>query len=70
MQCLVWGSTLHTVEAVKRFVDVLDKHSHRQVGDKCGEDCGVECEAESKPHGTAKLFRHVPSGVVKSVGKK
>ena len=31
MQCLAWGSTLHTVEAIKQFVDVLDKHSHSQV---------------------------------------
>jgi len=30
-QCLARGSTLHTVEAIKQFVDVLDKHSHRQV---------------------------------------
>jgi hypothetical protein len=69
-QCLAWGSTLHTVEAIEQFVDVLHKHNHRQVGEKCGEDCEMECDAESKPHGTATLFRHIPSGVVKSVRKK
>jgi len=37
---------------------------------KDGEDCRMECEAESKPHGTANLFRRIPPGVVKSVGKK
>jgi hypothetical protein len=31
MQCLASSSTLHTVEAIKQFVDVLDKHSHSQV---------------------------------------
>jgi hypothetical protein len=41
-----------------------------RVGNKEREDCGMECEAESKPHDTANLFRHNPSGVVKSVGKK
>jgi hypothetical protein len=40
-----------------------------RVGNQGGEDCGMECEAESKPSGTANLFRHIPSGVVKSVGK-
>jgi len=30
----------------------------------------MECEAESKPRGTANLFRRIPSGVMKSVGKK
>jgi hypothetical protein len=59
--------TLHTVEAIKRFFKVLNKHSHRQVGNKGGEDRGIECEAESKPYGTANLFRHIPSGVMKSV---
>jgi hypothetical protein len=34
MQCLAWGSTLYTVEAIKQFVDVLDKHSHRQLFNK------------------------------------
>jgi len=34
-----------------------------------GEGCGMECEAKSKPHGTTSLFRRIPSGVVKSVGK-
>jgi len=28
------------------------------------------CEAESNPCGAADLFRRIPSGVVKSVGKK
>jgi len=37
---------------------------------KGGEGCGMECEAESKPRGTANLFRRIPSGVMKSVGKK
>jgi hypothetical protein len=68
MQCLAWGSTLHTVEAIKQFVDVLDKRSHRQVGNKGEgrEDCGMKFEAESKPYGTANLFRHIPLGVLKS----
>ena len=35
-----------------------------------GEACGMESEDESKPHGTAKLIRHIPSGVMKPVGKK
>jgi hypothetical protein len=35
-----------------------------------GEACRMECEVESKPHGTAKLIRCIPSGVMKSVGKK
>ena len=30
-QCLAWGSMLHTVEAIKQFVDKLNKHSRRQV---------------------------------------
>ena len=30
------------------------------VGNKGRVDCGMECEAESKPHGTANLFRHIP----------
>ena len=30
-QCLTWGSTLHTVEAMKQFVNILNKHSHRQA---------------------------------------
>ena len=55
---------------MKQFVNVLNQHSRRQVGDKGGEDRGMECEAESKPHGTDSLFRHIPSGVVKSFGKK
>jgi hypothetical protein len=36
------------------------------MGNKGGEACGMACEAESKPRGTADLFRHIPSGVVKS----
>ena len=70
MQCLTWGSMLHTVVAIKQSVGILDKHSCWQGGNKVGEDCGVECVAESKPHGTANLFRCIPSGVVKSAGKK
>jgi hypothetical protein len=35
-----------------------------------GEGCGIAWEAESEPRGTTNLFRHIPSGVVKSVGKK
>jgi len=31
MQCLAWGSTLHTVEAFKQFVDIFNKHSRKQV---------------------------------------
>jgi len=31
MQCLASSSALHTVEAIKQFVDVLNKQSHRQV---------------------------------------
>jgi hypothetical protein len=62
--------TLQTVEAIEQFVNVLDKHSRRQIGNKGREDCGMECEAESKPHGTANLFRRIPSGVMKSVSKK
>jgi heme exporter protein D len=30
-QWLAYGSTLHTVEAIKQFVDVLNKQSRRQV---------------------------------------
>ena len=30
-QWLACGSTLHTVEAIKQFVDILNKHSRRQV---------------------------------------
>jgi hypothetical protein len=30
-QCLAWGSTLHTVEVIKQFVNVLGKHSRRQL---------------------------------------
>ena len=41
-----------------------------RVGNKSGEDCGAECEAKSKPRGTASLFRRIPPGVTKSVGKK
>ena len=41
-----------------------------RVGNKGGDDCGMECEAEAKPRGTAILFRRIPSGVTKSVGKK
>jgi hypothetical protein len=41
-----------------------------RIGNKGGEDCGMECEAESKPRGTANMFIRIPSGVVKSVGKK
>ena len=37
---------------------------------KGADDCGMECEAEAKPRGTAILFRRIPSGVTKSVGKK
>jgi len=69
-QYLAWGSTLHTVEAIKQSVKVLDKHSHKQVGNKGGKDCGMECEAESTPHGTANVFRHIPSDVMKFVDKK
>jgi hypothetical protein len=25
------GSTIHTVEAIKQFINVLEKHSHRQI---------------------------------------
>ena len=35
-----------------------------------GEACGMECEAKSKPHGTANLITHIPSGVMNSVSKK
>ena len=35
-----------------------------------GKACGMECDAESKPHGTAKMIRRIPSGVIKSVSKK
>jgi hypothetical protein len=28
MQCLAWGSMLHNVEAMKLFVDILNKQSH------------------------------------------
>ena len=69
-QYLAWGSTLHTVKAIKQSVKVLDKHSRKQIGNKGGEDCVMECEAESKPHGTANLFKRIPSGVMNSVGKK
>ena len=69
-QYLTWGSTLHTGEVIKQSVKFLNKHSRKQVGNKGGEDCGMECEAESKPHGTANLFRRIPSGVMKFVGKK
>jgi hypothetical protein len=41
-----------------------------RVHNKGREDCGMECEAESKPHGTANLFRHIPSGVMTFVNKK
>jgi len=69
-QYLAWGSTLHTVEAIKQSVKVLDKQSRKQVGNKGREDCGMECEAESKPHGTANVFRCILPGVMKFVGKK
>jgi hypothetical protein len=46
------------------------KHRYLHMGNKGGEACGMACEAESKPRGTADLFRHIPSGLVKSVGKK
>jgi len=36
-QFLGWGSTLHTAEAIKQFVDVLNEHRHRQAGNKGGE---------------------------------
>ena len=52
------------------FLDDLDKHSHRQVGNEGEEDCETECKAQSKPHGTGNLFRRIPTGVVKCVGKK
>jgi len=32
------------------------------VGYKGREGCGLEREAESKSHGTANLFTHIPSG--------
>jgi hypothetical protein len=41
-----------------------------RVGNKGREGCGMECEAESKPRGTANVFRRIPLGVTKSVGKK
>jgi hypothetical protein len=41
-----------------------------RVRNKGREDYGMECEAKSKPHGTANLFRHISSGVMKSVRKK
>ena len=41
-----------------------------RVGNNGGEDWGLECEAESKPSGTVDLFRRIPPGVTKSVGKK
>jgi hypothetical protein len=39
-------------------------------GNEGKEGCGLECEAKSKTHETATLFRCIPSGVVKSVGRK
>jgi len=44
--------------------------SMERVGNKGREDCGMECEAQSKPRGTANLFRRIPPGVTKSVSKK
>jgi len=41
-----------------------------RVGNKGGEDCGMECAAEPKLSATANLFRRIPLGVMKSVGKK
>ena len=40
-----------------------------RVGNRGGEGCGMECVAESKPRGTANVFRRIPSGFLKSVGK-
>jgi len=31
MQCLAWGSTLHTVVAIKQFVGIHNEHSRRQA---------------------------------------
>jgi Tat protein secretion system quality control protein TatD with DNase activity len=31
IQYLAWGSTLHTAEAIKQFVNILNKQSHGQV---------------------------------------
>jgi hypothetical protein len=41
-----------------------------RVSTKGGEGCGTAYKAEAKPHGSANLFRCIPSGVIKSVGKK
>jgi hypothetical protein len=41
-----------------------------RVGNTGGEGCGIACEAPTKPYGTDDLFRYIPSGVIKSVGKK
>jgi hypothetical protein len=30
-QCPAWGSTLHTVEAIKKFIDLIEKHGRRQL---------------------------------------
>jgi hypothetical protein len=34
-----------------------------------GEACGMECEAGYQTGGKARLIRHIPSGVMKSVSK-
>jgi len=47
-QFRAWGSTLHTVEAIKQFVSVLNEHSHRQVGNK-GRDKIVVWNLKLKP---------------------
>jgi hypothetical protein len=47
------------------------EYSGSKGGGKEGKaGCGLECEVKSKTHGTATLFRCIPSGVEKSVGRK
>jgi hypothetical protein len=70
MQCFAWGSTLHTAEAIKQFADVLDKHSHRQVGDKCGEKI-VKWNLKLNPsHLALPLCSGISLQVSRSLGKK
>jgi hypothetical protein len=41
-----------------------------RVGNWGGEGCGMAREVKSKARGNANLFRHIPSGVMKSVDTK
>ena len=42
----------------------------RAAGNKGREGCGMDYETESKPHGNANHFSHIPLSIVKSVSNK